>query len=61
LDSHHAWYGDFKNDTHRYIIFRGKIFLVDGKSKEQNDEAKKYGLSLGIPEYQVDFGPIEKI
>ena len=57
LDSEHNWYADFKNDTHHYIIFRGKVFFVDKQSKEQYDEAKKYGISLGIPEYQVDFHP----
>ena len=57
LDSKHDWYADFKNDTHHYIIFRNKIFFVDQQSKEQYDEAKKYGISLGIPEYQVDFHP----
>src|SRR3990167_2646558 len=57
LDSEHNWYADFKNDTHHYIIFRDKVFYIDRKSKEQYDEAKRYGISLGIPEYQVDFHP----
>jgi len=51
------WYADFKNETRHFIIFRNKIFCINRKSKEQYDEAKKYGLSLGIPEYQVDFHP----
>lgn len=55
LDSKHAWYADFKNETHHYIIFRGRVFYIDRTSKEQYDEAKKYGISLGIPSYQVDF------
>ena len=59
LDRNHggSWYADFKNDTHHYIIFRDKIFYIDRKSKEQYNEAKSYGISLGIPEYQVDFHP----
>ena len=57
LDSKHNWYADFKTDTNHYIIFRDKVFFVDRHSKEQYDEAKKYGISLGIPEYQVDFHP----
>ncbi|MFH1210880.1 MAG: hypothetical protein V1645_03105 [archaeon] len=57
LDSHDSWYADFKNDTHHYIIFRDKVFYIDRTSKKQYDEAKNYGLSLGIPEYQVDFHP----
>jgi len=61
LDSEHNWYADFKNDTHHFIIFRDKVFYIDRKSKEQYDEAKCYGISLGIPEYQVDFAPDDKI
>ena len=57
LDSKHNWYADFKTDTHHYIIFRDKVFFVDRRSKEQYDEAKRYGISLDIPEYQVDFHP----
>jgi hypothetical protein len=61
LDSEHDWYADFKNDTHHYIIFRNRVFYIDRKNKEQYDEAKQYGISLGIPEYQVDFAPDDKI
>ncbi len=57
LDSKHAWYADFKNDHYHYIIFRDKVFFVDRQSKEQYDKASQYGISLGIPEYQVDFHP----
>ena len=59
LDSKHggSWYADFKNDKYHYIIFRNKVFFIDIKSKEQYDKAKQYGISLGIPEYQVDFHP----
>jgi hypothetical protein len=48
---------DFKNESHLYIIFPEKIFLVDRRSAEQYDDAKHHGLSLGIPEHQVDFHP----
>ena len=57
LEDKHNWYADFKNNTHHYIIFIDKVFLIDRTSKEQYDEAKKHGVSLGIPEYQVDFHP----
>ena len=52
-----SWYADFKNHTHHYIIFPDKVFFVDRRSEEQYDEAKEYGISLGIPPYQVDFHP----
>ncbi len=55
LDQNHmgSWYTDFKNKIHHYIIFRDKIFYIDRTSKEQYNEAKRYGISLGIPEYQL--------
>ncbi len=58
LDSSHGdWYADFKNDFYHYIIFRNKVFKVDRSKQEQYKEAVKYGLSLGIPDYQLDFTP----
>ena len=57
LDKERPWYADFKNLTTHYIIFRNKIFVIDRKNAEQYAEAKKYGMSFGIPEYQVDFSP----
>ena len=57
LDSRHQWYADFKNNSYHYIIFRNRIFFIERKSKEQYDQAKNYGISLGIPDYQVDFHP----
>ncbi len=52
-----SWYADFLNSTHHYIIFPNKIFYIDRKNKEQYEEAKQYGISIGIPEYQVNFHP----
>lgn len=57
LNRGHSWYADFKNDTNHYIIFRDKVFCVDRKSKEQYNKAARHGVSLGIPEYQLDFSP----
>lgn len=55
LESKHDWYADFKNDDYAYIIFRKKIFYIDRYNQKQHDEARDYGISLGIPSYQVDF------
>ena len=56
LDSSHSdWYADFKNDFYHYIIFSNKVFKVDRSKKEQYEEVTKYGISLGIPNYQLDF------
>ena len=55
LDSEHDWYADFKNNHFHYIIFRNKVFKVDRSEKEQYDNVIKFGVSLGIPDYQLDF------
>ena len=57
LDREHSWYADFKNNPFHYIIFRDKAFKVDRSKKEQYDEVIIYGISLGIPDYQLDFSP----
>lgn len=57
LDSQHSWYADFKNNSLHYIIFRDKFFKVDRSKKEQYDDVVKFGLTLGIPDYQLDFSP----
>jgi len=61
LDKEHAWYADFKNKNYHFIIYRGKIFKVDLKKPILYKDAKKFGILLGIPDYQVDFAPDDKI
>jgi len=55
LDSKHNWYADFKNEKIHYVIFRDKVFKIDRTKEEEYMEATKYGISIGIPDYQVDF------
>ncbi|HBV01278.1 MAG TPA: hypothetical protein DEF00_02695 [Candidatus Taylorbacteria bacterium] len=55
-----AWYADFDNGITHYIIYPNKVFKIDMQSKEQYDATKAYGISLGIPPYQVDFHPLEE-
>jgi len=58
LDSSHSdWYADFKNDDFHLIIFRNKVFKIDRSKPEQYKKAVEYGLSFGIPDYQLDFTP----
>ena len=61
LDKEHEWYADYKNDHFHYIIYRGKVFKVDLKNPVLYKDAKRYGISVGIPEYQVDFAPEDKV
>ncbi|MFW5853333.1 MAG: hypothetical protein ACOCU8_01705 [Patescibacteria group bacterium] len=56
LDDKHDWYADYKTDTDHFIIYRNKVFhITDRSDKKQYDQAKQYGISIGIPDYQVDF------
>jgi len=57
LDSDHggSWYTDYKNDNWHYIIFRNKVFKINRENVEEYQAAQDYGISLGIPAYQVDF------
>jgi len=55
LDFEHAWYVDYKNDNFHYVIFRDKVFKVDMSKSYQYEEIKEYGISKGIPAYQLDF------
>lgn len=48
-----GWYTDLKSDDWHYIIFSGKAFKVDRSNGEQYEQAKEYGMSIGIPEYQL--------
>lgn len=58
LDREHDWYADYKTDTEHYVIYRNKVFhITDCSDKKQYDEATEYGISIGIPAYQIDFSP----
>ena len=54
---HPDWYADYKNDLYHFIIFAGRVFKVDRANPAAYQEAKDYGISIGIPEYQLDFAP----
>ncbi len=58
---HPDWYADFKNDEYHFIIFDNKIFKVDLANPVLYNNAKAYCISIGIPEYQVDFVPDGKV
>lgn len=51
------WYADFKNDEVHYIIFPNKVFKIDRSKVDEYKAATNYGLTLGIPDYQLDFAP----
>lgn len=51
------WYADFKNNTTHYIIFPHKVFKIDRTQEADYQAATRYGLTLNIPIYQLDFAP----
>jgi hypothetical protein len=53
-----GWYADYRNNTTHFVIFPGKIFKIDRQRPEHYAETVAYGVSIGIPEYQLDFGPV---
>ena len=57
IDATHAasWYADFKNETHHYVTYRDRVFVIDRRSAEQYAEAVEYGIERGLPEHQADF------
>ena len=57
IDAAHAtsWYADFKNETHHYVIYYDRVFLIDRRSPEEYAEAVAYGIDRGLPEHQADF------
>ena len=58
LDKDHDWYTDFKSNTEHCVVYADKVFhITDRGDKKQYDEATAYGISIGIPDYQVDFSP----
>lgn len=56
-DHKNSWYADLKSETTHYIIFRDKVIKVDRSKKSEYDAATAYGVTIGIPEYQLDFSP----
>lgn len=55
LEITHNWYADYKNENYHFIIFRDKIFKVNRCNFKEYIAVKEYGISLGIPDYQLTF------
>jgi hypothetical protein len=51
------WYADFRDRAMHYVVFSGKVFVVDRSAPEQYGPVVEHGLRLGIPDYQLDFSP----
>lgn len=55
FDPAHSWFADFNDGEQEYIIFPNKIFCINMRLQDEYDKAREYGVSIGIPEYQVAF------
>lgn len=55
LDTKGHWYADFRNTEYHYVIFRDKVFKINRSDSAQYAQVKEYGISKGIPDYQLDF------
>jgi len=57
---HSAWYIDFKNETFHFIIFPNKVFKINLENPVLYKNARRYGESLGIPFYQMQFERLKR-
>ena len=49
------WYSNLSDDTTEFVIFNKMIFRHCKTRNEDAYEAIKYGISVGIPEHQLDW------
>lgn len=49
------WYAHFWKEKDVVVVFKNKIFNFNFDKKESWKPAIEYGLSLGIPQEQLDF------
>lgn len=50
-----SWYADFNDGETVFIIYPNKIFEFKWNNQKVIDQAREYGIKIGIPEYQVSF------
>jgi hypothetical protein len=53
LDPEHVWFIDYRNKKYHFVIFKDNVFKLNRDKKSDYDEMIKYGLSVGIPDYQL--------
>ncbi len=62
IDTSHenSWYADFNNDNVHYVIFSNKVFKILLGDTAAYENARAYGVKLGIPVYQLAFEKLVK-
>jgi len=51
-----AWYINASTEMHVYVVFPNRVFKYLKGDIIQRQAAKAHGLSLGIPDHQLDWG-----
>ena len=59
LDPEHHWYADFRIGSDHVVIFPGRIFRYRTGDPGGHERAVQYGLELGIPAAQLDWGEVD--
>ena len=50
-----GWYADYSTGEDRVIVFAGRVFQYPRGDVPGRAAAQAYGLSVGIPEHQLDW------
>ena len=50
-----GWYINASTATDVYVIFPNKVFKYRKGDRARREEVKRYGLTVGIPESQLDW------
>lgn len=50
-----GWYADFKTSHEHLVVFAGRIFRYRRGDRAGRAEAVAYGISVGVPEGQLDW------
>ncbi|MFF0159065.1 hypothetical protein ACFYRY_16225 [Streptomyces sp. NPDC005263] len=50
-----GWYADYQAGKERVVVFAGRVFRYAGANDPSRAEAVAYGVSVGVPEHQLDW------
>jgi hypothetical protein len=50
-----GWYADYSCGEDHFVVFTGRVFQYRRGDAAGRAEARAYGLSIGIPDHQLDW------
>lgn len=55
IDNKHCddWYCDFRNNEFHYVVFKGKVFKLNRKRKQDYLDMQNYAVKRGLPKHQL--------